>query len=102
MDKRYYQMIDRSPSLSSIYKDEVLKNRDEDYLFDKFSQIFNRSDTLSYFNKMTHFDMETLLPSLLHVEDRASMSASIESRVPLLDKNIVELACAILATRTFF
>ena len=44
---------------------------------------------------MTHFDMETLLPSLLHVEDRVSMSVSIESRVPLLDKNIVELAAQI-------
>lgn len=95
MDRRYYQLIDRSPNLNSIYTKEFLNSRNETSLFDKFSQIFNRTETSSYFNKMTNFDMETLLPSLLHVEDRASMAFSLESRVPLLDKNIVELAAKI-------
>ena len=101
MDRRYFQLIDRSPNLKNIYREELLKSRDENALFNKFSQIFNRADTLSYFNKMTHFDMETLLPSLLHVEDRASMTFSIESRVPLLDKNIVELASKIPSPMKF-
>jgi asparagine synthase (glutamine-hydrolysing) len=101
MDRRYFQLIDRSPNLKNIYREELLKSRDENALFNKFSQIFNRADTLSYFNKMTHFDMETLLPSLLHVEDRASMAFSLESRVPLLDKNIVELAAKIPSPMKF-
>ena len=46
---------------------------------------FDYPDTLSYYNKMTHFDLVTGLPALLHVEDRVSMAASLESRVPLLD-----------------
>jgi asparagine synthase (glutamine-hydrolysing) len=101
MDRRYFQLIDRSPNLKNIYSKELLKSRNENSIFDKFSQIFNRPDTHSYFNKMTHFDMETLLPSLLHVEDRASMAFSIESRVPLLDKNIVELAAKIPSPMKF-
>ncbi len=40
---------------------------------------------------MTHFDMFGSLPGLLQVEDRVSMAVSIESRVPLLDRRIVDL-----------
>ena len=44
---------------------------------------------------MTNFDQQTLLPALLQIEDRVSMSVSIESRVPLLDRRIVDLVATI-------
>lgn len=92
MDRRYYQMIDRSPSLAKLYQEDFLTQRNEGQIFDKFSQVFNKIDSPSYFNKMTNFDMKTLLPALLQVEDRVSMAVSLESRVPLLDKRIAELS----------
>jgi len=61
----------------------------------EFKKIFNLPNSLSYFNKMSHFDIKTLLPALLHVEDRTSMAVSLESRVPLLDHRIVELSAKI-------
>jgi len=47
---------------------------------------------LSGFEQILYSDLKEYLQGLLHVEDRASMAASIESRVPLLDHRIVELA----------
>ena len=44
---------------------------------------------------MTHFDFKTLLPALLHVEDRVSMAHGLESRVPFLDHPLVEFAATI-------
>lgn len=44
---------------------------------------------------MLYFDLKEYLQGLLHVEDRASMAASIESRVPILDHRIVELAATV-------
>jgi asparagine synthase (glutamine-hydrolysing) len=55
----------------------------------------------SYFDLMTHFDFKTLLPALLHVEDRVSMAHGLESRVPFVDHEIVEFAATLPADVKF-
>lgn len=91
MDRRYFRLINRIGSSKSFLTKEFLSGYIEDEMFEVFSGLFNDSDTLSYFNKMTHFDMLASLPGLLQVEDRVSMAVSVESRVPLLDRRIVDL-----------
>jgi asparagine synthase (glutamine-hydrolysing) len=91
MDRRYFRLINRMGSSEDFLTSDFKNNYNENALFGAFSSLFNHPDTLSYFNKMTHFDMLTSLPGLLQVEDRVSMAASIESRVPLLDRRIVDL-----------
>ena len=101
MDKRYFHLINRMGSTSEFFHPEFLSQSNTDSIFNKFSGYFNHADTKSYFNKMTHFDMFGSLPGLLQVEDRVSMSVSIESRVPLLDRRIVDLVAAMPAGMKF-
>lgn len=91
MDARYFHLIDRSQGIEHLLHDDAKQTRDRKALFEDFQAIFNDPDTQSYINKMTHFDQKTLLPALLQIEDRVSMAVSIESRVPLLDRRIVDL-----------
>jgi asparagine synthase (glutamine-hydrolysing) len=91
MDRRYFRLVDRSGGALSLFSDDFRQGYDSEAIFARFQRVFNHSDTLSYYNKMTHFDMVASLPALMHVEDRASMASSLESRVPLLDRRLVDL-----------
>jgi asparagine synthase (glutamine-hydrolysing) len=100
MDLRYFRLVNRAPSLG----DEINWNALGDYSpFETFRSIFNGDNVRkeSYFDLMTHFDFKTLLPALLQVEDRVSMAHGVESRVPLLDHSLVELAATIPADIKF-
>jgi asparagine synthase (glutamine-hydrolysing) len=91
MDARYFRMVDRSPDVESLLSADARARFDRRVVFAEFQAVFNNPDTKSYINKMTNFDLKTLLPALLQVEDRVSMAVSLESRVPLLDTRIVDL-----------
>ncbi len=93
-EERYFRLIDRGNSIRAFFNmDFIQKNSYSS--FEEYRQIFTTNAPASYINKMTRFDIKTLLPALLHVEDRTSMMVSLESRVPLLDHRIVELSAAI-------
>src|SRR3954466_8420453 len=100
LDARYFRLINRAPDLG----DEVDWSQLGGYSpFETFKQIFDGDNVKkeSYFDSMTHFDFKTLLPALLQVEDRVSMAHGLESRVPLLDRPLVELAATIPADIKF-
>ena len=90
MDVRYFRLISRLDASDEVIADGVYDDCPNS-MFEQFQRVFNDPGTKSYFNKMTNFDTKTLLPALLQVEDRTSMSVSLESRVPLLDHRIIEL-----------
>lgn len=94
IDKRYFSLVDRTPSLSSEINWDPLKEYSP---YETFREIFYGKNVQkrSYFDLMTNFDFKTLLPALLQVEDRVSMAHSLESRVPLLDRPYIELAATI-------
>ena len=92
-DRRYFKLIDRSGGMNHLFSPEVTGGTYDP--FEPYAEIFNRADLHSLINQMTYFDLKGSLPALLHVEDRTSMAASIESRVPLLDHRIVEFMATI-------
>jgi asparagine synthase (glutamine-hydrolysing) len=93
-DRRYFRLIDRSNGTRGLINEDFLPNDKEYDIYEVYRELFYSADCRSLINKMTWFDMKTLLPALLHVEDRTSMAASLESRVPLLDHRIVELVAS--------
>ncbi len=100
LDERYFRLINRSADT----RDEIdWSGLPMEGVFDTFKTEFNRSNVGkdAYFDKMTHFDFKFLLPALLQVEDRMGMAHGLESRVPLLDQNLVEFVATIPADVKF-
>ncbi len=94
LDQRYFRLINRARDLG----DEINWSAIQKYSpYDEFLSIFRGTNVQkeSYFDSMTHFDFKTLLPALLHVEDRVSMAHGLESRVPFLDHPLIELVATI-------
>ena len=94
-DRRYFRLVDRSADVAAALDPGAWRDATKTYSpFDVFHAMFDAPECHSLINKMTRFDLKTLLPALLQVEDRTSMAVSLESRVPLLDHRIVELVAS--------
>jgi asparagine synthase (glutamine-hydrolysing) len=100
-DSRYFRLIDRFSDMSG----EILPEHvNREMIMERYQAIFNNHSNVqsrSYLDRMTHFDLKTLLPALLHVEDRMSMAHSIESRVPFVDHELVSFMATVPANIKF-
>jgi asparagine synthase (glutamine-hydrolysing) len=101
LDERFFRLVDRSSDMKSEISWQDL---DMSSVKETFYKVFNSRSNVrkeAYFDSMTHFEFKTLLPALLHVEDRMSMAHGLESRVPLLDHPLVEFAASVPADLKF-
>ena len=100
LDEGYWNLVNRSHIYAGLISPEFLPS---DENFDEFKALFwgKNVGKEAYFDLMTHFDFKTLLPALLHVEDRMSMAHGLEARVPFLDHKLIEFAATIPADIKF-
>lgn len=91
MELRYFHLIRRDAGMHEVIHDDFRPLLNHPATETDFAEFFGIPSTPSYLNRMMSFDVRTLLPSLLQVEDRVGMAHSLESRVPLLDRRIIEL-----------
>lgn len=92
---RYFRLLNRQNELVHVLNPDMMGQKGEITPYEAFKQLFDFLPESSLINKMIHFDTKTILPALLHVEDRVSMAHSIESRVPLLDHRLAEFMATI-------
>lgn len=92
-ERRYFRLIDRSSAIKPLLTADVRVGGEE--VFERFHAVFDPASSGSYINRMTRFDLKTILPALLHVEDRTSMAVSLESRVPLLDHRVAAFVASL-------
>ncbi len=90
VEKRYFHIINRLNPIYPFMSKDVF---DTNYsCFEEFNSIFNKYKDADLLNKISYYEMKTSLTALLHVEDRISAAANMETRVPLLDHRLVEHA----------
>lgn len=78
----------------SVHKD-FIRTLEGYSSIDDYIKPFKEIDTDKTLDKCLYHDLRIYLPGLLHLEDRASMSVSLESRVPLLDYRIIEFLATV-------
>jgi asparagine synthase (glutamine-hydrolysing) len=91
---RYLRLIDRGEDVTRYLDPDLFPPASAYDPVEAYRNEFHAHDCGSLINRLTWFDTQTLLPALLHVEDRTSMAVGLESRIPLLDHRIVSLVAS--------
>ena len=78
--------------LHELWSPETRQSLDAISPYANAERYFAASDATTLLNKLLYVDTKTYLHELLMKQDQMSMAASIESRVPFLDHELVEFA----------
>lgn len=76
--------------LAELFSDETKERIGEMNPYSRTKDYFDETDAEGFLDKLLFADAKTYLPELLMKQDRMSMAASVESRVPFLDHKLVE------------
>lgn len=96
----FWQRIVPDEEKANLFRPNVLNHVDPEASFKAFSRVLSenthpRNGIESNINRSLYFECKSFLQGLLLVEDKLSMAHGLESRVPFLDNDLVDLACRI-------
>ncbi len=96
----FWQRIVPDEEKTNLFRPHVHRHIDPEASFKAFSRVLEanthpRSGIESNINRSLYFECKSFLQGLLLVEDRLSMAHGLETRVPFLDNDLVDLACRI-------
>jgi len=93
-ERRYFDLCNRLREVNGLVSPDIFDRSHYD-VEETFMSIFTADGIGSHVNMMSRFDISTGLQSVLHVDDRTSMAHSIQNRVPLLDRRLVQLLASV-------
>lgn len=94
-NKKYYKYWNRlikDEDKKEFFSESVFKKINNHSTYDEYRKVIGKADNLSFLNRVLYFEAKTFLHGLCIVEDKVSFANSLESRVPFLDDDLVELA----------
>lgn len=96
-ESAYWRMIDRAGPFRDALTPEFVASLNGYDPYDTYREYLCRHPKAPLLSRVLFFEASCWLPALLHVEDRMSMAVSLESRVPILDPEIVRFAFSLPA-----
>jgi asparagine synthase (glutamine-hydrolysing) len=93
----YWQRLVPDFDKEKLFTKEIYDKMDKDWPLKAFKSVFKNykgklESEEDYINKSLYFEAKTFLQGLFYIDDKLNMSHGIESRVPFMDNDLVELA----------
>lgn len=93
----YWQRLLSDAEFKNLFKNLVSDDYDGSYTRDIFRSIFPKTNfeltrPEDYINQSLYLEAKTFLHGLFIIEDKISMSHSLETRVPFMDNELVDFA----------
>jgi asparagine synthase (glutamine-hydrolysing) len=91
-EERFFRLVHRGGGMQGLLREDLARDLALFAPRDRFDAVFPGHGEGDLRTRMAEFERRTLLPALLHVEDRMSMAHGIEARVPILGRDVLDLA----------